>query len=53
MIVTAIDPKVDVADYIMGVEEQKIVANEAQIPVLCINIRSFTKFTGSIFEGSA
>lgn len=53
MIVTAIDPKVDVADYIMGVEEQKIVANEAQLPVLCINIRSFTKFTGSIFEGSA
>ena len=53
MIVTAIDPKVDVADFIMGVEEQKIVANEAQIPVLCINIRHFTKFTGSIFEGSA
>jgi nucleotide-binding universal stress UspA family protein len=53
MVVTAIDPKVDVADYIMGVEEQKIVANEEQIPVLCINIRNFTKFTGSIFEGSA
>ena len=53
MVVTAIDPKVDVADYIMGVEEQKIVANEEQVPVLCINIRNFTKFTGSIFEGSA
>lgn len=53
MIVAAIDPKVDVADYIMGVEEQKIVANEEQLPVLCINTRSFSKFTGSIFEGGA
>jgi len=53
MIVTAIDPKVDVANYIMGVEEQKIVANEIQLPVLCINIRHFTRFTGSIFDGSA
>jgi nucleotide-binding universal stress UspA family protein len=53
MIVTAIDPKVGVVDYIMGVEEQKIVANEAQIPVLCINIRNFTRFSGSIFDGGA
>ena len=53
MIVTAIDPKVHVVDYIMGVEEQKIVANEEQIPVLCINTRNFTRFVGSIFEGSA
>jgi nucleotide-binding universal stress UspA family protein len=53
MIVTAIDPKVHVVDYIMGLEEQKIVANEEQIPVLCINTRNFTRFVGSIFEGSA
>jgi nucleotide-binding universal stress UspA family protein len=53
MIVSAIDPSVDVADYIMGVDEQKMVANEDGIPVLCINIRQFTRFTGSIFEGSA
>lgn len=53
MIVCAIDPKVDVIDYMMGVEEQKIVANEAGLPVLCINTKSFNKFSGSIFEGSA
>jgi len=53
MIVAAIDPKVGAADYIMGVEEQKIVANEEQLPVLCINTKSFSKFSGSIFEGSA
>ncbi len=53
LIVAAIDPKVDVADYMMGIEEQKIVANDAGIPVLCINIKHFTRFTGSIFEGSA
>jgi len=53
LIVTAIDPAMDVANYIMGVEEQKIVANEAQIPVLCINIRNFMKQSGNIFEATA
>ncbi len=52
LIVTAIDPALDVANYIMGVEEQKIVANEAQIPVLCINIRNFMKQSGNIFEAT-
>ncbi|HMT27673.1 MAG TPA: universal stress protein [Bacteroidia bacterium] len=53
LIVTAIDPALDVANYIMGVEEQKIVANEAQIPVLCINIKNFMKQSGNIFEATA
>ena len=53
LIVTAIDPALDVANYIMGVEEQKIVANEAHIPVLCINIRNFMKQSGNIFEATA
>jgi nucleotide-binding universal stress UspA family protein len=50
LIVTTIDPETDITDYIMGVEEQKIVANEAQVPVLCINIKHFMSMTGSIFE---
>ncbi|MBL0341116.1 MAG: universal stress protein [Bacteroidetes bacterium] len=53
LIVTAIDPAIDVANYIMGVEEQKIVANEAQLPVLCINIKNFMKQSGNIFEATA
>ncbi|MFI5217958.1 MAG: universal stress protein [Bacteroidia bacterium] len=50
MIVTTIDPETDITDYIMGVEEQKLVANESQIPVLCINIKHFMNRKGGIFE---
>jgi len=31
------DPKTGLRDYMMGPFEQKIIANEAQIPVMCIN----------------
>jgi len=48
LIVTTIDPDTNITDYIMGVEEQKIVANELQIPVLCINIKHFMN-VGSVF----
>jgi nucleotide-binding universal stress UspA family protein len=50
LIVTTIDPETNIADYIMGVEEQKIVANESQVPVLCFNIKHFMKTKGSFFE---
>lgn len=50
LIVTTIDPETDITDYIMGVEEQKIVANELQIPVLCINIKHFVNRKGNVFE---
>ena len=50
LIVTTIDPDTGIADYIMGVEEQKIVANELQIPVLCINVKHFMKSSGEFFE---
>jgi nucleotide-binding universal stress UspA family protein len=50
MIVTTIDPETGLTDYIMGVEEQKIVANESEIPVLCINTKNFMSRTGNIFE---
>ena len=49
LIVTTIDPETNIADYIMGVEEQKLVANESQIPVLCINIKQITSIRGSFF----
>jgi nucleotide-binding universal stress UspA family protein len=50
LIVTTIDPETNITDYIMGVEEQKIVANESQTPVLCIHIKHFMKKSGSFFE---
>ena len=50
LIVTTIDPETNITDYIMGVEEQKLVANESQIPVLCFNIKHFMKTKGSFFE---
>ena len=49
LIVTTIDPETNITDYIMGVEEQKLVANETQIPVLCVNIKHFMSGRG-IFE---
>lgn len=50
LIVTTIDPETNITDYIMGVEEQKLVANESQTPVLCVNIKHFMKTKGSFFE---
>jgi len=35
IIVTTIEPDLDVADYVIGVEEQKIVANDLQLPKNC------------------
>ena len=53
LIVAAIDPETDIADYIMGVEEQKIVANESQIPVLCVNFKYFMKIQVGFFASIA
>ena len=50
LIVSTIDPEIGITDYMMGVDEQKIVANESQIPVLCINVKNFMSKTGTIFE---
>lgn len=50
LMVTTIDPETNIADYIMGVEEQKLVANESQIPVLCVNIKHFMNRKGNIFD---
>ena len=50
LIVTTIDPETNITDYIMGVDEQKIVANESQIPVLCVNTKHYMNRKGSIFE---
>lgn len=45
IIVTTIDPDKGITDYIMGVEEQKLLANELQLPVLCVNIYHFSSAT--------
>jgi|CXWJ01.1.fsa_nt_gi nucleotide-binding universal stress UspA family protein len=50
LIVTSIDPETNITDYMMGVDEQKIVANESQIPVLCINTKSVSSISGNVFE---
>ena len=50
LIVTAIDPETNLTDYIMGVDEQKIVANELQIPVLCVNTKHYMNRKGNVFE---
>lgn len=50
LIVTTIDSETNITDYIMGVDEQKIVANESQIPVLCINTKSVSSISGNVFE---
>ena len=50
MIVATIDSETGLTDYIMGVEEQKIVANEAEVPVLCINTKHFMNRKGNVFE---
>ncbi|HKR05190.1 MAG TPA: universal stress protein [Bacteroidia bacterium] len=50
LIVTTIDPETNITDYIMGVEEQKLVANESQIPVLCVNIKQIMNRKGNFFE---
>jgi nucleotide-binding universal stress UspA family protein len=50
LIVTTIDPETNITDYIMGVEEQKLVANEVQIPVLCVNIKQIMSRKGNFFE---
>jgi hypothetical protein len=36
---------INYADYIMGASEQHIIANEAKIPVMCVNPRP-TQFGG-------
>lgn len=41
LIMTTKDPQI--TDFIFGAEEQKIIANNAKIPVICINPRTNTK----------
>lgn len=50
LIVTTIDPETNITDYIMGVDEQKIVANELQLPVLCVNVKHYMNRKGNVFE---
>lgn len=40
LIVIIIDPETGLTDYIAGSYEQKVIANEAGIPVMCINMKT-------------
>jgi nucleotide-binding universal stress UspA family protein len=40
LIVILIDPDAGFADYVMGSYEQKVIANEAEIPVMCVNMKT-------------
>lgn len=50
MLVTTIDPDVNITDFIMGVDEQKLIANELQLPVLCVNVKHYMSRNGNVFE---
>jgi len=37
---------INLADYVLGADEQRIIANSAKIPVMCVNPRTDVKMTG-------
>ncbi len=49
LIVILIDPDQGLVDYMMGSYEQKVIANEAGIPVMCINMKSIKSVSYSAF----
>ncbi len=49
LIVILIDPDQGLVDYMMGSYEQKVIANDAGIPVMCINMKSIKSVSYSAF----
>lgn len=49
LIVILIDPDQGLVDYMMGSYEQKVIANEVGIPVMCINMKSIKSVSYSAF----
>jgi nucleotide-binding universal stress UspA family protein len=47
------DPESDITDYILGPYEMKMIANDAQIPVLCVNSTKVFSGMGDVFDYSA
>ncbi len=49
LIVILIDPDQGLVDYMMGSYEQKVIANEEGIPVMCINMKTIKSVSYSAF----
>jgi nucleotide-binding universal stress UspA family protein len=50
LIIVETDPETNITEYVMGPFEQKIIANDAQIPVMCINTKQVYSVSGNIFS---
>lgn len=48
LVAIIIDPETGLTDYIMGPYEQKVIANEAEIPVMCVNMKTVRFFSYDI-----
>ncbi|UPT67542.1 MAG: hypothetical protein M0D57_02380 [Sphingobacteriales bacterium JAD_PAG50586_3] len=40
----------DLASYVLGPDDQRIVSNDAQIPVMCVNPKEDTTISGSVLS---
>lgn len=49
LIVVDTDPETNIANYVLGPFEQKVIANDAQIPVMCINTKQVYSMAGNVF----
>lgn len=49
LVIVNTDPETNIAEYVMGPFEQKIIANDAEIPVMCINTKQVYSVTGNVF----
>lgn len=52
LIVIMTQIKEELTDYVLGLEDQRIVANDAQIPVMCVNPKEDTTISKGIIEVS-
>lgn len=52
LIVIMTEIKEELTDYVLGLDDQRIVANDAQIPVMCVNPKEDTTVSRGILEVS-
>ena len=50
LIVIMTQIKEELTDYVLGLDDQRIVANDAQIPVMCVNPKEDTTVSKSILD---
>jgi nucleotide-binding universal stress UspA family protein len=53
LIVIMTDPETNLTDYVFGPYEQKVIANDGQIPVMCINSQNVYSVGGNVFSYTA